>query len=377
MKIIDWFRNIFSRKSGVIDVSEYRHDTENQIAVQTFALSVVVGLIAEVVSGCEVKTYKNGAEYCGLEWYSLNVRPNVNQNAVDFWKEIVSRLLWYHEVLVIDVNGQKIIAEDFQKTEYALYGTKFSGVTRSGYTFRETFDISSVYYLNYSNFDVSAVLGSISGLYANLLKSAENKYVKSAGEKGILNISAVAQGSNKFEEQFKHLMTDYFKSYFGNTNAVLPLFDGYSYSKISDGAGGRSSEISDVKTLVDEAVSRTAQAFKVPSVLIGGNVAGTENAYELFLSDCIDPLCRMISQEFTGKQFTPQEAIDGCSLKFDTSTIRHADILTSATNTEKLISSGVVSPNEARKIFGIAPVREEWADRYYITKNFERSDNLG
>lgn len=378
MKIAEWFRNIFAKKSGIIDASEYHHDTENQIAIQAFALSVVVEMIAEVISGCEVKTFKGGTEYRGLEWYSLNVRPNLNQNGVQFWKELICRLLWYHEAVVVPIGGQKIIAEDYQKDEYVLYGTKFSNISRSGYTFREKFDISDVYYLSYSNLEISAVLDNISALYASLLSDAKSKYSKSAGEKGILNISAVAQGDKSFESQFQKLMTDYFKSYFNNSNAVLPLFDGYTYSKIGDSSSGKSAEISDIKTLVDEAVARIAQAYKVPYVLISGTVAGIEEAYDMFLSDCIDPLCKMISTEFTSKQFTKNEIIDGFSVKFDTSKIKHFDLLSSATNVEKLISSGVLNPNEARNFFGLPKIAEKWADNYYVTKNYavaERSES--
>ena len=86
-------------------------------------------------------------------------------------------------------------------------------------------------------------------MYSALIESANGKYKKSGGEKGILEISALAQNDMKFETTFKNLMDDYFKSYFDSANAVLPLFDGYKYTpSTSDAAKKYSNEISDINT---------------------------------------------------------------------------------------------------------------------------------
>lgn len=376
IKIIDWFRNIFQKKSGVINLETFRN-TETSIAVEAFALITTVELIAGLLAKCEFKTFQNGAEIKGLEWYNLNIRPNVNQNSTQFWQEVFCKLLYQKEVLIIPTNSQKIIADDFQKTERAVTETYFTNVSRGDFNFQETFRISDVYYLKYSNFETSAIIHNIFEMYTKLMESANGKYQKSGGEKGILEISALAQGDANFETKFQNLMSNYFKSYFSSTNAVLPLFDGYKYTpSTSDAAKKYSNEISDIKVLMDEALARSAQAFKIPPALIKGDVAGLKDAYDIMLTNCIDPLADMISEELTGKQFTPEQVCKGSKIVADTSCIKHIDIFDIAANIDKLISCGFASIDETRDKAGLPMLNTDFSQAHYITKNYERSDKI-
>lgn len=360
----------------MINIETFRN-TENSIALEAFALITTIELIAGLLAKCEFRTFQDGKEIKGLEWHNLNVRPNKNQNSTQFWQEVFCKLLYHKEVLIIPINGQKIIADDFQKTERAVTETVFSNVSRGDYTFSDVFRISEVYYLKYSNFETSAIIDNIFSMYSKLIENANKKYQKSGGEKGILEISAVAQGDKDFETKFQNLMSNYFKSYFDSTNAVLPLFDGYKYTpSTSDSAKKYSNEISDIKVLMDEALARSAQAFKIPPALIKGDVAGLKDAYDIMLTNCIDPLADMISEELTGKQFTANQVCKGSKIFADTSCIKHIDIFDISANIDKLISCGFASIDEVRERTGLPVLNTDFSQAHYITKNYERSDKI-
>lgn len=285
--------------------------------------------------------------------------------------------MYQKEVLIIPINNQKIIADDFQKDEKAVTETVFTNVSRGDYVFRDVFRISQVYYLKYSNFETAAIIDNIFNMYSQLIESANGKYKKSGGEKGILEISALAHGDADFKTKFKNLMNDYFKSYFDSTNAVLPLFDGYKYTpSTSDAAKKYSNEISDIKVLMDEALARSAQAFKIPPALIKGDVAGLKDAYDIMLTNCIDPLADMISEELTSKQFTADQICKGSHIVADTSCIKHIDIFDIAANIDKLISCGFASIDETRDKAGLPMLNTDFSQAHYITKNYERSDKI-
>lgn len=371
MNVWEWFKGFFKGvKPGTIDVTTYRADTQTQIALEAYALLTVIDLIASLVSKIEFRTYIDGKEHQGLEWASLNYRPNRNQNAAEFRKELVFRLLYNNEVLIIVTDdGQKLIAETFNKQEYALHETRFTDVTRQGFTFQREFRSSDVYYLRYSTVGCRLFLNNLLGMYEEMIASASDKYQNSNGEKGTLNISAVARGQPDFEERFKKLMNNYFKAYFSNRNGVLPLFDGYTYTRTSTN-GNYANHVTDVKTLMSDALSRAAQALQVPAALVTGDVAGIEDAYRVLLTGCIDPLCMMIAREMTGKQYTLREIAKGCVIKADTSAILHTDLIDAAANVDKLIGSGW-SHNEVRRALGQHRLDEPWADEHYITKNYQ------
>ena len=377
MRVMDWIRGtVAGLKPGTIDIVTYREDGESKIALEAFALLTAVEMIARLLAKCEFKTYKNGKEVKGAEWVALNVKPNKNQTSTEFWQEVVCRLLFHNEVLwIVNPDGQKIIAESFNKTEYAVLETTFHDVERKEFVFSKTFRNSEVFYLRYNTIGKQAYMDSLFGMYESLISTASEKYYKSGGEKGILDISAKAQGDRKHEETFKTLMNDYFKSYFQQRNAVLPLHDGYSYKpSTSDAAKKYSNEISDINALVESALARAAQAFQIPPALLRGDVAGINDAYDVLLTNCIDPLAYMISEELTGKMFTADEIAVGCEIAADTSCIKHIDIFEIAPNADKLIACGLLSPDEVAEKAGLHPTGEEWAKKHYMTKNYTTAE---
>lgn len=373
MRIIEWFGKVFSRSptDRTIDIGEYRSELQNNIALEAFALFTTIDMIASLVAKCEFKTYRNGKEYKGYEWYSLNVKPNKNQNSTEFWQEFVSKLLFYREVLVISVNNQLIIADDFNKEEFAVKETEFTQVYRGDMTFNRKYKMSDVLYVKYSNSNAMQIFNSIFGMYEKLIDSASDKYIRAGGQKGTLDIPAMAQNEKDFEKKYQKLMNEYFNSYFKSKNAVLPLWGGMKYTPTtSDSVKKTTSEIADISRLVDDALSRAAQAYKVQPALVRGDVAGIKDAVDMTLTTCIDPLVDMISEELTGKKYMPEEVIKGNYIAGDTTCIKHIDIFDIAPNADKLISSGMLNIDETREKAGLVPTGEKWAQQHYITKNY-------
>ena len=86
------------------------------------------------------------------------------------------------------------------------------------------------------------------------MKEALDKYKKSGGRSGILEISGQARGKKTFETDLDKLMNERFKTFFENKNAVLPLLDGFHYVP-QDGAATQkgANEISDLDSLIKQA----------------------------------------------------------------------------------------------------------------------------
>ena len=77
MGVIDWLGRLFKPpKAGLYHVDIYRAEAEERMAIDAYALFTVVHLIANLLSVCEYRTYRNGREVFCAEWASLNVRPN-------------------------------------------------------------------------------------------------------------------------------------------------------------------------------------------------------------------------------------------------------------------------------------------------------------
>ena len=371
MRVIDWLGRIFKPpREGIYRTDSYRAEAEERMAIDAYALFTVVHLIANLLSVCEYRTYRNGQEVFGAEWASLNVRPNHKQNAADWKRELVARLLLSGEMLCIQQrDGQLIIAEAFSKAETSVTKSVFSQISRDGFTLDRNFTSDDVLYLQTPVNARSAWIQQTMTEYEKLMRSAAERLQNAGGERGVLKISAVERGRADFAEKFNTLMNDYFKGYFSSKNAVLPLFDGYEYvSQSGSKAGTYTNDLSAVKTLADEAISRAAQVFGIPPSYVRGDAAGITDAQAAALTNAVKPLAVMIGAELTGKKHTLQEIADGCRIEVDTGNILHHDVIGSAAGLDKLIGCGYTL-NEVNRAIGQHAV--PGGDVRFITKNYQ------
>ena len=237
--------------------------------------------------------------------------------------------------------------------------------------------MSDVIYCKYCNTNVRGLLNGIVSKYSEAMQAATDSYILSSGKKGILNIAAQAQNHTNFEEKFNDLINNKFKKFFKEKNAVLPLYNGYSYTDISATTDKNSvSKTTDMKTLFDEALTRAAQAYQVPPVIFKGEVENTDNAMNLLTATCLDPIVKLVSTEFTRKKYTASEVMNGSYIKVDISKIMPVDIFKLAEKIDKLISNGVMSIDEIREKIELVPCLKDWSTKHYLTKNYEEINKI-
>lgn len=371
MGLINWVKDFFGIGQSTVYVNQKALSSqEAQLAIEDFAIISAISLIASAISKCEFKTYIKGNEIKGDEYYLWNYEPNKNQNSSQFLQELISKLLYYQECLVIEVNGQLIIADDFEQKEFAILENYFTNVTRGSLTFDRSFKMSEVLYFRLNYDDIQVLLSNLMKGYNNLLNMAIGKYKRSGGRKGTLDVNATAQGDKNFQQRFDDLMQNRFKTYFEAENAVLPLYNGYTYTE-QNGEGNKksTSEIVDISSITKEAFERAAQACRIPPALLKGDIADVEKITDNFLTFCIDPICSMASEEINRKRYGKAVLLESY-LKIDTTCIRHIDIFSIAEKFDKLIASGGYSIDDLRVKAGDSPLNTEWSKKHWLTKNY-------
>lgn len=380
MKFIDWVRSkLIGNKTIEIssdDLESYYRNLETKFNITENALFTAVDLIARSLAKCEFVTVQNNKEFHGSEYYLWNYSPNKNQTKVEFFIEAVSKLIFNGELLIFETaNGQLLIADGFSKKEYAVIDNVFSNITTKNFTFQRTFNSSEVIHLVYSNSNIVMLLNSMCQLFEELINSASDRYNKAVGHKGILEIKAMAVNDTKFQERFKELMNKRFVEYFKAKNAVLPLFEGFSYSEPStDSHKSTNSEVNDVQKLRDEVYSAVGNAFHIPPAIISGTASQLSDATDAFIANAIDPLAQLFEQGITRARYGEEEFLKGNYLLVDTTTVRHIDAISSANNIDKAIACSVLSPEKAQKYCNMLPNAEKWAKSHYMTKNYQTAD---
>ena len=346
-----------------------------EIQIRELSFWSCVNMVANSISKCELKTFANSKEIKGQEYYLWNVSPNKNQNSTTFMHKLISQLYSHNECLVIEENGELLIADSFQQTEYALIDNIFEGVTVTDYTFPKVYRMSEVMYFKLSEVDMRKVTNAIYESYGKLISYGMKAYQKSRGSRGILNYAAIAQGDERAKAAFDELMNVRFKKFFTSDNAVLPLPKGYDYTDIGSKTYSDSST-RDIRSMIDDIGDFTSKGFNIPPALHKGDIAGIKDAIMLYLTVCIDPLVGNIAEEINKKRYGFKEFSKGNYMKIDTKSILHVDLLSVSTAIDKLIASGAFTINDIRKLVNEEPIDEEYANTHFLTKNYSSIDDV-
>lgn len=357
--------------NGSIDIyiDEYM-SAVGDVYVREMAFWTATNLIANALSKCEFKTYENGNEVKGLNYYRWNVQPNKNQNSNDFLQELVWKLYRNNELLVIEHNEDLLIADSFSRKEYALYDDEFSQVTVKGFTFAKTFYQSDVVYLTLSEQNVHGLISGLYNSYAKLLEYTMKAYQRSRGTKAKFEYETLPPAGSEQRKIFDELINEKFKKFLESDNAIVPLGNGQKLTEFSGSKTYSNDGTRDIRAMIDDVFVFTARALGIPPALMSGDVQGVEDAIDQFLTFCIDPLADKIETENNRKTYTRAQFLNGDYMKIDTKQMKHIDIFNISTSIDKLIASGVFSVNDILKMLGLPIIDEPWANKHFITKNY-------
>jgi len=360
------------------DMGEYAAEYQaliGDIYIRELAFWSAVNLISNSVSKCEFKTYLGGQEVKAQEYYLWNMEPNRNQNSSGFIHKLIAQLYRKNECLVIEQNGQLLVADDFARTPYALYDDRFTQVTVEDFTFQKAFYQADVLYFKLSEMNMNRLLHGLYGLYAKLITYSMTAYQRSRGTKGIFKYETIPVAGTADRAAFDALINEKISRWLSGDNAALPLGKGQDWKELTQKTYS-SESTRDIRSMIDDVSDFTAKAFCIPPALLRGDVQGVSDALDQFLTFCIDPLTDMLSEEINRKRNGFTGFNQGNYLKIDTKAIKHVDLLSVSSSIDKLIGSGVFCINDIRDLVGEEPIAEDWANQHFMTKNYSTVADL-
>jgi len=377
MNVLERLKWILSGKSVPANINIDNDDiaaTVFDIYIRELAFWSTVNIIANAVSKCEFKTFLNGKEVRQREYYLWNIEPNKNQNSSAFLHKLIAKLYRNNECLVIEQNGQLVVADSFDRKPYALYEDVFAQVQVGDFTFDKTFTQSDVLYYQLNDKNIRELINGLYNQYAKLISYTMTAYRRSRGIKGIFKYDTMPQPETRERQVFDDLINKKIKAWLEGDNAALPLGQGQDWKELQQKTY-QSETTRDIRAQIDDIFDFTSRVFGVPPALLRGDVQDTSKAVDQLLTFCIDPLCDMLQEEINRKRNGYEGFIRGTYLKIDTTSIKHIDLFDNATAIDKLIGSGAYCINDIRRAAGHEIIDEPWAWQHWITKNYETIQN--
>lgn len=343
--------------------------------LKAMALEVCLNFIGRTISQSEYRIMQ-GTERLRDDWdYLLNVRPNTDQSAAEFWQTLVYRLISKNEVLVVlSDNNDLLIAESYDRVEYAVYPDIFKNVTVKDFTFRRSFEMSEVIFLTYNNSKLTSYMDGAFEDYTSLYSRMMEAQKLNNQIRGTVDIDSVQKLDNEQNEKLQNFINKLFEAFRNNIVALVPKLKGFGYTEVSKGDNNGKSfdEVTKVKR---DAINDVANILGIPNSLIHGEMSDYETAIKAYIKFCVGPLLKKIRDELNAKIIARSEYQKG--KRIDVRGIAEMNPLELASAVDKLRSSGVYNGNEIRIKLGDEPVDNPSLNEYVITKNYQSTTPEG
>lgn len=367
---------IFQPKTGTASKQEITCqelvEAGQEFQIRRMCWAVCVNMIANAIGRCEVRTFRGGKEIREREYYMWNVEPNTNQNSSAFWHKLICKAFDANEALVIETRRRDgysavVVADEWTPgDQFPSRQNEYRNIVVGDMTYDKTFREADVIHIVLNHIDVAPVIDGMYQSYYRLISAAMRYFEWDRGQHWKVHVDDIAQADPDFKKNFSEMIQQQVKPFFESNGAILPEFNGYSYTNESGKGEG---DTRDIKALVDDIFAFTAKTLQIPAVLIDGQVSGAENAVERFLTGCIDPICDQIEEEINRKRYGYDGWKNGDYVRMDSSSIQHFDMFANAPNVEKLVGSGAFTINDVLRAAGMPTINEPWADKHFLTKN--------
>lgn len=373
-----FFEKIFGRHeeaSWMYDL-EFFQDTTTKVYLKNMALQTNIEFLARTISQSEFRIMNNNKSIKDKTWHKLNIRPNTDLSSSDFWQKVIYKLIYDNEVLIVQSDTKDLlVADSYDRKEFALYPDRFSHVMVKDFEFERSFEMSEVIYLTYNNNKLSSFVDGLFGDYCEIFGRMISAQMRNNQIRGIVNVDSSKKMDSEEIQKMQEYVNKITSSFSTNAVAVAPLTKGFEYQEVSGSTKTGSANFEDLAKLKKSLQDDVAKAIGIPPALINGELADMDNALESYIKFCIKPLIKKIEDELNAKLFTESDVINGRYIKVVG--IDKKDPLEHAESVDKLVSSGTFTRNHVRVMFGEEPSNDTELDDYVITKNYTKSSKGG
>lgn len=376
MSWLDRIKDVFSwSETRQGEINEALIKIPSTIYIKELAVYTAISLIANAISQSEVVCYKGGERQKDEDYYSLNVKPNPNESASQFWYKVVNQMFRNENGALCFVTGRNFYcADSFAiKEKRPFLGNLYDGVVVDDFSINRTFTAQQCFNFKLENTQACKLINGIYQELSEVISTAMEAYKDTNNVKYIFEVDGVQAGDKKFNEEFEKYLKNSIRKFTNNETKVMIQYGGRTLKSMKSESPQKNSD--DIVKFMHEVFSFTGKSFKIPESLMTGNINNMEEVVNAFLTFAVDPVADEIGKTLTGA-YGYEEWKKGRSYRVDTSGVGHVDIFKMADKVDKLVLSSFACVDEIRERAGMDPANTEWSKRHILTKNYDFVENI-
>lgn len=302
--------------------------------------------------------------------YLLGVRPNPYMDAYTFWYKVITQKYMQNNSYVFvdwDVNGQakgfypiNASQAEFVEAEGQIFMQfSFLGGYKVTLPYEDIIHLRRFFYKNdlYGETNNAALMPTLELIHTTN-QGIINAVKSSANLRGLLKFTQTMLKPEEIKRHRDAFVEDYLN--ISNNGGIAATDSKAEYVPLTNDP-----KITDAKQmeLIEDKVYKY---FNVSPAIVKSDY--TEEQWNAFYESVIEPNAIELSLEFTAKVFTQRERGVGNEIIFEANRLQYASNATKLNLITVMMDRGLLSMNEAREIFNLAPILD--GDKRIVSLNF-------
>ena len=377
------FELFFKNKRGEVEPhSEIISVEVKKLALSKMAIDKAIGMIAHAIAKSEFVVQRKEGRVKDHVYWILNIRPNPNETATDFWITAIKKLLTEDECLICNVSGMLYIVDTYTSDNAVMLPRIYSNVyiksNGETYKLRKNFRADDVIHLRAQNRKIRKYLESVLKMYNDTVSAIAASKKLGSTPKFALDIPGQLPVIRTKDENGKerNLTIDEYKKSIkklleSDDIEVLLNQNGMTIEQLKMETGTTSE---DVVKIANEIFAECAFAFDIPRAVFLGEITEKADSTNEFITYAVGWVKELIGDSLNAKLVGEADYLKGERIWIDMSRYKHRDLVESAANLDKLRSIGF-NFDEILEAIGREPLNTEFSQERVVTKNY--TNNLG
>ena len=349
--------------------------TKVQLALM--AQEKAAGMIAKAIAKSEIVLTKGETRRKDMEYFRLNIRPNDNETATDFWFNVARSLVATGDCVVVRMqNGKYYRANSYQMDSYVLFSKTYSNIVLTdGYNevaLRYGVSSDDILHFRYSTDKLRMFTNNVLDSLNDALNAVQS--LETIANTPLLKFKVDAN------LQFRRRTADG-KEIRLTLDNVLDEFkskiDGKKLAILTEQTG-TSLEFMDVKkqvtaaelgTLTDTINKECAAAYDIPLGVFNGQITEQSDATNEFITYAVSPVAEVINDTLNAKLVGQADYIKGERAFVWLAHFKHIDVIDASPSLDKLRAIGFTL-DEIFEMVGYPALNTEFSTTRALTKNY-------
>lgn len=377
------FDFLFQNKKGELQsLSDLISVEVKKMKITKMAVEKAIGMVAHAIAKSEFIVQGKNERLRNELYWSLNVKPNPNETATEFWIEVIQRLLKNSECLIC-ISGKKFyIADSFQVNNSVMLNQIYSNITITAngesLQLNNAYTSDEVIHLKAKNKKIRAYMETVMKMHDDVVSAMEAAIKISKTPKFILKIAGAmpvirtlrADGTeqtltvDEFKKNIKNLLES-------ENIEILQASNGLEISQLKIDTAVTSE---DVVKISKEIFEECAFAFDIPKTVFMGEITEKADSTNEFITYAVGWVAEILNDAMNATLVGKESFLSGEYIWIDLSGFKHRDLVESANYLDKLRSIGF-SLDEIRQAIGWEPLNTPFSQERVITKNY--TNDLG